>query len=543
MLTGEALWDSKTCRGLVTKEVEGVPLRVYADAPASLYGSLAGTARRQPDDVALVADDGTRVTFATLRSLVDQAAASLARVVRPGQRVALLLDTSIEFAVAVYAVNKCAAVVVPVPSKHRESEIEALLRRSEPSLLIVERRFESLALIEAAPLVWFAEDRAEGYGFRRWPLADLPVSGPEPDEGADCILMYTSGTTSRSKGVCLTNRNVGHAIVAYQRIFELDSNDSSIIPVPIYHITGMVALLGLFVHVGGTLYLHRRFNAKRVLETVRDEGITMIHASPTVFALLLAERGEFPSLPTLRIMACGAAHMPVGRIQALHEWLPTMSVRTIYGLTETSSPGVVFPCDAATSVHRGASGRPIPGLDVMVRTEDGSDASVGERGEVWVRGTNVLRCYDPPTEELEHDGWLNTHDVGYVNEDGYLFIVDRTKDMINRGGEKVWTIDVEEALRQVSGVVDAAVVGIPSEIYGEEVAAFVETEDGCPVPKAVIDAQLERLLAHYENPTRFVFGAHLPLTTNMKIDKAEVRRRFAEQPSHEEAGASAGSSR
>lgn len=531
MLIGNDLWDASITRGMTEIEAHGRRVSVFADSPVSLYTSLAATASRRPDAIALVSDEGFEVTFAELRVLTDQFAVTLAERVGPGDRVALLLDTTIEFAVALYAANRCGATVVPVPTKHKEPEIEALLGLAGARLLVAERRFQSLTCVDSQPEVLWIEDPGGGYGLRSLPVAGFPTHAPaHADPDADCILMYTSGTTALSKGVLLTNRNVGHAIVAYQRVLGLGPDDSSILPVPIYHITGLVALLGLFVHIGGMLHLQRRFDADRVLATARDEKVTFLHASPTVFALLLAASKHYPRLPHLRTLACGAAHMPVSRIRALHAWLPTMSFRTIYGLTETTSPGLVFPGDAGTSIHCGSSGRPIPGLRVEIRAEDGNPVPSGERGSIWLHGANLLRRYDgiePNT--LTADGWLDTGDVGYANDDGYVFIVDRTKDMINRGGEKVWCIDVEEELRRLPGVADAAVIGVPHEIYGEEPAALVVPVDGQRLDPAVLLGPLRERMAGYQLPRQFLVRSAMPVTQNLKVDKRLIRELFASQ--------------
>jgi len=527
---GEHFWDYAVTAGMREVESHGRRVRVFDEAPTTLYASLEATARRQPDEVALVDDDGRRCTFAELLDAVHAFAGVLAERVRPNERVALLLDTSIEFAVALYAANMVGAVVVPVPTKFREPEVEALLERAGASLVVADRRFESLRCVRdgSCTVIWADDLGGPGAPRSSKPWRPRPLPATDPD--ADAILMYTSGTTARSKGVLLTNRNAGHAIVAYQRILSLGADDSTILPVPIYHITGLVAVLGLFVHVGGRIYLHKRFDAGRVLETAREEGVTFLHASPTVFAMLLQAADRFPELPRLRSMACGAAHMPATHLDALHAWLPQMTFHTVYGLTETTSPALVFPGDAATSDRKGSSGRPIPGMNASVRRLDGSEAEPGERGEIWLQGSTVLRRYDGlDTPTLTPDGWLNTGDVGYADDDGYVFVVDRTKDMINRGGEKVWCIDVEEELRRLPGVRDAAVIGVPHALYGEEPAALLVVEPGTNVDLEVVGAALGERLARYQIPRHFLVREALPLTANLKVDKRAVRRLFEEQ--------------
>jgi len=523
LLTGDSLWGDTVTRGLVERRSDGRVVKVFEDAPQSLYASLEATACRTPGAIALVDDASDRWTFAELRILVDQFAERLTTEgIRPGDRVGLLMETSLEFCVALYAANREGAVVVPIPTKYKDAEVRSLLERSDVAVVVAEMGLAHLVPdgIRAVEPAVIAHAVAPARGL--YPRQRIP------DPNRDAILMYTSGTTSACKGVLLTNRNVGHAIVAYQRILNITADDSTIIPVPIYHITGMVALLGLFVHCGGTVFLHRRFDAVRVLETVRDQGVSFLHASPTVFARLLEHESEFSALPTLRAMACGAAHMPVSRLESLHRWLPGMEFRTVYGLTETASPGLIFPGDAAVSPHRGSSGRPIPGMDVALLDDKGEPVAAGQTGEIWLRGTNLLRRYDQTLSSLRPDGWLNTGDVGHANADGYVYITDRTKDMINRGGEKIWCIDLEEALRQLPGVADAAVVGIPNAIYGEVPVALIVATAGSRVDLDVVRKGLRPVVAGYMVPAAVRLAAALPVTANLKVDKRAVRKLFAE---------------
>ena len=206
---------------------------------------------------------------------------------------------------------------------------------------------------------------------------------------------------------------------------------------------------------------------------MQEKDVTFFHASPTVFSLLLQESKAYPSLPALRCFACGSSNMPKEKLQKLHQWLPQMLFHTVYGLTETASPATIFPTDAATHPYIGSSGIPVPGLRLKIITPEGSEAVANESGEIWVSGTVVLDHYYHQESDLLKAGWLDTGDIGYVNEDGYLFIVDRKKDMINRGGEKICSYDVENELYKIDGISEAAVVGIPDEVYGEVAATAV----------------------------------------------------------------------
>ena len=291
------------------------------------------------------------------------------------------------------------------------------------------------------------------------------------------ILMFTSGTTSTSKGVILKNYNINHAVMIYQRILELGEDDRTIIPVPIYHITGLVALLGLFVYIGGTVYLHKRYDAYRILSAIQEHEITFLHGSPTVFGLLLELKNKFSKNESIRVLACGSSYMPVETMMKLHQWMPQMTFHRIYGMTETSSPATIFPSDAATSIYAKAQGKPIPGMELKIVDDSGKEVPCKEIGNVQLKGTNICESYyHIEKSPIDKEGWLDTGDMGYLNEDSYLYIVDRKKDMINRGGEKIWCNDVENEITSLKGVKESALVGIPSEKYGEVAAAVVVLE-------------------------------------------------------------------
>lgn len=528
MIVGRDLWNAEITGDMVTSTVNGRRVDVFPDAPRSLYQSLLATTQRCGAAIGIVDDGGHPWTYEELLGEVERLAAYLSDEysVGHGDRVGVLLDTSVEFCIATYALNQLGAIIVPLPTKYRPSEIGALVNRSQLRIALADDAYvHSLDdFSNSGGIVVQAHATPAGHGFTHLPLPEsgtrLCSGGPEDD----AMLMYTSGTTTLSKGVLLTNANVAHTVIAYQRILEITEEDSTIIPVPIYHVTGLVALMCLFVHSGARIHLHNRFDANRVLEDVRTHSITLIHASPTVFEMLLGEAANFPDLPSLRVFACGAAHMPVIRIDALHRWLPRMSFRTIYGLTETTSPGSIMDSDAATSQDVGSSGRLIPGVNASILRKNGDEAEFEERGEICLYGSNILRRYDHIEESgLSEDGWLCTGDVGYLNKDGYLFVVDRIKDMINRGGEKIWCIDVEEELRRIPGVSDAAVVGIPDAKYGEVPSAIVVVDPGFDMTGDLIRARLRTRLASYQVPVAVSFVNRIPLTLGTKVDKRTIR--------------------
>lgn len=534
MFYGNELWNSIIPLNMEQRQYGNLTYDTYVNLPDSLYNALLDTAQRTPDKTFLVDDDGTEVSFAEFQRMVDVFAEylRLEAGVSKGKHVALMLFSSREFCVAYLALIKLGAVTLPLPSKFRQQEVLSLLDKSDSDVIICDKQFESwmASMKERGVRVLVSDGALNQYGYAHL-LKDFRIPGEpvacqaRPEDPA--ILMFTSGTTSLSKGVVLTNFNVMHAVVTYQKTLDITSKDSTIIAVPIYHVTGLIALLSLFLHVGGTVYLHRFFDAERVLQCIRDNKVTFTHASPTFFSLLMQHKDQFPELPSLRAVACGSSYMPKGKILEMHRWLPNTSFHIAYGLTETSSPATVFPCDAAQSEHIGSSGLPVPGTVFRIVDDNGSELLPGQVGEVQIKGSVILReYYKMQTPALTEDGWLSTGDLGYFAPDGYLFLVDRKKDMINRGGEKICSYDVENELYMMPGVEEAAVVGIPDPLYGEVSAAVIKCRPGVVLTQEEIQDKLRGRLARYKIPVKILFVDDMPITPNGKINKREIRKMF-----------------
>lgn len=532
MFYGDLLWQGKIELNMRTKIVLGETYNTYSDLPDHLYEALATSASHHPENVCISDHYGREYTFSVFLKMVDQFAAYLRQGVGicRGTHVALLLYNSIEFCVSIFALIKIGAVAVPLPSKFKEREIQSLIVKSETKCVICDEDFLPWMKpgVEMERLqVIVSKDGCHGYGFAHLlNKAFAPEICSALPEG-DAILMFTSGTTAMSKGVVLTNFNIMHAVCTYHRILKITPEDTTIIPIPIYHITGIVALLGLFIYSGGRIFLHKTFDAVRVLETVKQERITFLHASPTVFSKLLEHRNKYPELPSLRMLACGSSNMPKDKITSLHKWMVNMQFRTVYGLTETSSPATIFDMDAAQSPYIGSSGLPVPGTVFKIVGDNGAELQCGEIGEIFVKGSVVLReYYDISLPEQFSEGWLATGDLGYFAENGYMFVVGRKKDMINRGGEKICSYDVENELYRLPGVSEAVVVGIPDELYGEVPVALVKLEENSNLSGAEIQRQLLGKIAGYKIPTRIMIAKEIPLTPNNKIDRKKVQALF-----------------
>lgn len=535
MYKGVDFWDRELSKDMIYRKIsDQKEILTYPDLPKNLYTSFKNSVKKSPQKTAVIDDSGKHYSYGELLDMVDRFSAWLVleTPVKKGNHAALMLYNSIEFCVAFLALNRIGAVAVPLPTKFKKDEVCSLLDQSDVTYIISDESFQTYFrdYIEKGIKICIVRDGTKAYGLTAYennPKASEVCAAETSTDISDlALLMFTSGTTSRSKGVMIRNYNIMHAVVSYQRTLGITVEDKAIIPIPVYLITGLAAVFGLMMHVGGTVCLNRFFKAERVLSDIEKYNITFLHASPTVFTLLLEEKSKFPKLPSLRILACGSSNMPAEKIRMLHKWLPDCGFRTIYGLTETASPATVFPVDVNRSPYIGSSGIPIPGIEFKILNENKKEAEPGERGSVLVKGSNITESYYKLETSAFQEGWLDTGDIGYFNAEGYLYIADRKKDMINRGGEKVCSLEVENELSNIEGIEDCAVVGILHELYGETPAAVVRLKQGYPITEAEIRRILKKRIAGYKIPERIIFLERIPVTENLKVDKNKIRKMF-----------------
>ncbi|NLJ70827.1 MAG: long-chain fatty acid--CoA ligase [Clostridiaceae bacterium] len=338
--------------------------------------------------------------------------------------------------------------------------------------------------------------------------------------------MFTSGTTGKNKRVPLKNYNVVQAILAYENALDLSPADSTIIATPIYYVTGLIALFGLFLKVGGEVYLRKRFHVEEIIQLILEKNITLIHGSPVVFNLILGQRPNTPAMDSLRYFLCGSGPMSVEKINEINQWLPNVEFRTVYGLTETSSPLTIMNEAVAGSKHKGSSGRPVATADVRIVGDDGTDLGTEEIGNVEVRGATVIRSYylDEYPELFSEGSWLKTGDIGYVSNEGYLYVLDRKKDMINVGGEKVAGSSVEDQIYGLGIADEVAVVAVADELFGEIVGAMIVYKENQEVSAEKLQQLLSSRIPKYQIPKVILQVSEIPKNENMKLDKVKVRQ-------------------
>ncbi|NES16173.1 MULTISPECIES: long-chain fatty acid--CoA ligase [Micromonospora] len=487
----------------------------------NLASILLAAVSRDPHRPALKLGDRT-VSYAEL----DDASARCAGYLRkhgvaPGDRVALMLPNVPEFAVLYYGILRAGAVVVPMNPLLKPREVDYYLEDSGAKGILAWHTTEQAAV-----------DRADGLSVAVTPdgLTDLlaayePVTGlVERDGDETAVILYTSGTTGQPKGAELTHDNLCRNVeVSNATLLGLGGGDVMFGALPLFHSFGQTIALNCAVAAGATLTLLPRFDAAQALEILVRDRATVFAGVPTMYAALLAAAGDDqPDLSALRTCVSGGAALPVELLRRFEEKFGCVILEG-YGLSETSPVASFNHPDRPRKP--GSIGTPIDGVEMDVRTADGAPAATDEVGEIVIRGHNVMKGYwrrPEATAEAIVDGWFRTGDLGARDADGYYRIVDRTKDLVIRGGFNVYPREVEEVLYEHPAVAEAAVLGMPYPTLGEEVVAVVALRPGADADPAELREYVKGQLAAYKYPRQVWIVPALPKGPTGKILKRSI---------------------
>jgi long-chain acyl-CoA synthetase len=498
-----------------------------------LTARLQRAATTAPERLALRWDGG-QLTYLELDQRVDAGAAALQALgVAPGDRVALVLGTSAAFVVTAYATLRAGAVIVPLLPGLAPDELRHAIADSGARAAVVgpERAADVAALRPQLPdlvdLVVADGDVPDGaVGFDDLLAA---AGAPAPAErGADAVgaIVYTSGTTGRPRGAVLTRGNLAaNQDQSLAGRFDVGPQDVVLLVLPLAHIYALNVGIGASVTAGASMVLVDRFDPVLTLRSIADHGVTLVLGAPPMYIAWL-ESGHLDAevFASVRLAVSGAAALPVQVFERFRD-VTGIAIEEGYGLTE-AGPSVASS-SMADAPRAGSVGLPLPDVEVRLVDDEDNDVEPGDPGEVWVRGPNVFAGYhgDPEASAavLTPDGWLRTGDVATRDEDGFLYLVDRKKDLIIVNGFNVYPREVERVLYEDERVAQAAAFGAPHVLTGETVVAAVVPREGTTLEPDELVARCRRQLARYKCPTRIDVLDELPTTATGKIRRGALR--------------------
>src|ERR1700752_4632432 len=490
--------------------------------PRSIPQLLQQRASAEPEKVFLLSEaDKRQFTYREFENAVARAAGMLAaRGIGAGDVVSLLLPNSVEYLIAYFACWQLGALAGPVNGHLKRQEIEFVVSNSESKLMLVNSEF--LPVVEAIeiPRVVFDNEREVSHGFHGHGTDKIT---PEDD----AIIIYTSGTTGKPKGCLLTHGNVIANARQISSWLSFTENDRLLTMMPLFHMNAVSVTTMSALYAGGSTVVSPKFSASRFWEIISDYQITSFGSVATMLSMLLTTYpdGVPAELNTeqLRFAMCGSAPVPAEVLRRFEERFHCLVIEG-YGLSESTCRSTFNPPDERR--RPGSCGLPI-GNEMRVVDDEDVEVTDGTLGEIVMRGENILKGYyknDAANAAAFRHAWFQTGDLGYKDADGFYFIVDRKSDMIIRGGENIYPREIDEVLYQHPAVASAAVVGVPDDLYGEEVAGFVVLREGSEASEAELIDYCKAHLADFKCPKTVHFLDDIPKGPTGKLLKRELAK-------------------
>lgn len=494
----------------------------------------------EPDSTMLVCDDGRAYTYSEFNRRVNRLAHALRDIgINRGERVAVIFPNNPEFLEVLFATAKIGAIMVPLNFRLAPPELAFILNDCGAMVLIYTPEFafqarEVRGMVDTVQrYLQVGEGTPEGDIDYDEMLAGYPESEPvvEPEVALDDdhFIMYTSGTTGRPKGAILTHGNTQWNAINGVLLYMLSEKETNLVAAPLFHIGGLSAGATPTIYSGGKVVLSRFFVPDQVLELIEKEKVTTMFGIPVMF-LLMSQSEKFAKtdFSSFRFFIAGGAPCPVPLIEKYLEKGVTFNQG--YGLTETA-PAVSALGEEDALRKRGSAGKPVFHTEVKIFDENDEEVPQGGMGEIVVKGPNVFKGYWNMPEETERalrGGWFHTGDMGRFDEEGYLYIVDRKKDMIISGGENVYPAEVEDVIHAHPKVADVGVVGMRDPKWGESPLALVVASSGEELTEEEIIEFCGGKLARFKTPKKVIFVEELPRTPTGKILKKELRSQYVE---------------
>ena len=499
----------------------------------NVYDALRNSAEKYPEKTAVIQESGV-ITYRLLKERADKLSLWLQQNfrIKKGDRVGLLFVNSIDFYIAFYAVVKLGAIAVLVNTKMQSEEIAYVLQDTDTHCLIMNIRWfgKVESILEKLKINRIlTEKKSDIY------LENIYISSMEeifleksPEKKAEilsvkesnlpAVILHTSGTTGKPKGIMVTHENMMGTAYGYEEALRITEKDVSVLSVPVFHILGLSCVSNLFIYIGGTIVVFEKFEANKILAAIERYRGTHFHSVPAVYIKMMAEAERQYDMDSLRIAVCGGALISDEDKQRFYQMAPKASFRIAYGLTETAGSGVL-------SFRHGDPGREVFNCRIRILDADGKISEFGE-GEAICSGT-IVTTKIWGREDTEH-GILYTGDIIRKEKDGSIYILDRIKDVINRGGEKLFPSFIENAISQYPGIELVSVFPVGDKIYGEVPAAVIVPQYGNKIDIEKLKMTIQTKLGKFEIPKYIEFWKKedIPVTGNGKVKKRELREIF-----------------
>jgi long-chain acyl-CoA synthetase len=482
------------------------------------------------DKIALV-HNSKRYTYRGLKCAMDRVAFYLStHGMGPGDHIAIHMPNCPEWVATYYGIIRLGAVTVCVSAAYKRKEIEHLLNDSQVSLLITSEELllqvpERETIPTVKDVVVWENDPSLASIFEIRSNENEPFAPVDCKPEDECVILFTGGTTGSPKGAMLTHRNILYTAqnVCYHERAVPD--DVALCFMPLNHVFGGNHIMNSTLYGCGTLVLHKSFDMDQVLSSIQTDKITRFYSVPTVFIRLLNTEDSRKYLASLNYCFSAATSMASEIVRQWQEKF-NLTIHEAYGMTETSS---LVTFNHLYHHKVGSVGTPAGVVEVKIVDNENNEVPAGETGEIVIRGPNIMKGYFnkiEETDEVLRNGWLHSGDVGRLDQDGYLYIVDRIKDLIISGGLNVFPTEVEEVLYTHETVEECAVVGMPHSEYGEAVTAFVKIKQGQVCSEADLIGFCKTHIASYKAPKKILFVDELPKSPAGKILKREIRASF-----------------
>ena len=498
-----------------------------------IIGEVLNKVAKEKGNKLVASCEGQKLSYQQLEEKSNQLANGLIDLgVDLEDMVSIFLPNSIEFLIAYFGIIKAGAIMVPMNIMFKSSAVEYILNNSEAKVLITSKDF--LATIKECNLKYLKEiiiiedEKIEGArnldDFFKWDKSSPSVKDLSKENIAACL--YTSGTTGDPKGAMLTHHNLIFDTQASIEHLQVDEHGRYLCVLPMFHSFAETICMLMPVFLGATIIIMKHFQPESVLKVIQEEQITFFAGVPTMYMALLnvRTRGEYDT-STLEMCISGGAAMPA---KTMEDFEKEFNVKIVEGdgPTETSPVAYVNPIDGVRKI--GSVGIALPGVRVKIVNKEDKELPRGEIGEIAVQGDNVMKGYfkkPEATDKALKNGWLHTGDLGKMDDEDYIYIIDRQKDMINVAGMNVYPREIEEALYKHPKIKEAAVVAMKDELRGEVPKAFIVLKNGQQATKGEFRSYCINQFANYKVPKKIEFIEELPKNATGKIDKKKLRKR------------------